>query len=146
MSTDQIASAVERRREGVPSTTALGPRNSRTQRLRKNDNLRSPQITAKNGTKRMEDRVRFALEKLLNIAHADTGQARRVANFLLAWWNADANGGFDIADLFAVDRAVSEDMVTVFTYLARGDGAVYPTDYRGEIEAIIKRWRPQTDD
>lgn len=29
----------------------------------------------------MEDRVRFALEKLLNIAHDDTGQGRRVANF-----------------------------------------------------------------
>ncbi len=93
----------------------------------------------------MEDRVRFALEKLLNIAHADTGQARRVANFLLAWWNADTLGGFDIADLFAVDRDVSEDMVTVFTYLARGEDAVYPTEYRGEMESIIHRWRPQTD-
>ncbi len=33
----------------------------------------------------MEDRVRLALKKLLNIAHDDTGQGRRVANFLLAW-------------------------------------------------------------
>jgi hypothetical protein len=90
----------------------------------------------------MEDRVRFALEKLLNVARADTGQARRVANFLLAWWNADALGGFDLADLFAVDREVSEDMATIFTYLAREEDAVYPTDYRGEIEEIIKRWRP----
>ncbi|RVK37232.1 DUF7673 family protein [Sinorhizobium meliloti] len=93
----------------------------------------------------MEDRVRFALEKLLNIAHDDTGQGRRVANFLLAWWNAEANGGFDIADLFAVDREVSEDMATMFTYLAREEDAVYPTDYRGEIEAIIARWRPETE-
>ncbi|MGF6175506.1 DUF7673 family protein [Ensifer sp. 4252] len=94
----------------------------------------------------MEDRVRFALEKLLNIAHEDTGQGRRVANFLLAWWNADVHGGFDIADLFAVDRDVSEDMATVFTYLARGEDAVYPTEYRGEMESIIHRWRPQTND
>jgi len=36
----------------------------------------------------MEDRVRFALEKLLNIAHQDTGQGRRVSNSILAWWNA----------------------------------------------------------
>lgn len=42
----------------------------------------------------MEDRVRFALEKLLNIAHQDAGQGRRVANFLLAWWNAEVHGGF----------------------------------------------------
>lgn len=94
----------------------------------------------------MDDRVRFALEKLLNIAHEDTGQGRRVTNFLLAWWNADAHGGFDIADLFAVDREVSEDIATIFTYLARAEDAVYPTDYRGEIESIIKCWRPQTDD
>ncbi len=93
----------------------------------------------------MEDRVRFALEKLLNIAHDDTGQGRRVANFLLAWWNAEALGGFDIADLFAVDREVSEDMATIFTYLARAEDAVYPTDYRGEIEATIMRWRPETE-
>jgi hypothetical protein len=90
----------------------------------------------------MEDRVRFAPEKLLNIARADTGQARRVANFLLAWWNADALGGFDVADLFAVDREVSDNMATVFTYLAREEDAVYPTDYRGEIGEIIERWRP----
>lgn len=70
-------------------------------------------------------------------------QGRRVANFLLAWWNAEALGGFDIADLFAVDRVVSEDMATMFTYLAREEDAVYPTDYRGEIESIIKRWRPE---
>lgn len=82
----------------------------------------------------MDDRVRFALEKLLNIAHDDTGQGRRVANLLLAWWNAEALGGFDIADLFAVDREVSEDMATMFTYLAREEDAVYPTVYRGEIE------------
>lgn len=32
----------------------------------------------------MEDRVRFALQKLIDIAKNDTGQARRVANFILA--------------------------------------------------------------
>ncbi|MDX0109027.1 hypothetical protein GOC33_24140 [Sinorhizobium meliloti] len=91
----------------------------------------------------MENRVRLGLKKLLNIAHDDTGQGRRVANFLLAWWNAEALGGYDIADLFAVDREVSEDMATIFTYLAREEDAVYPTDYRGEIKSLIKRWRPE---
>jgi hypothetical protein len=90
----------------------------------------------------MEDRVRFALEKLLNIARHDSGQGRRVANFLLAWWNADTNGGFDIADLFAVDLEVSQDMAILFTYLANEEDAIYPTDYRHEIEAIIAVWRP----
>ena len=93
----------------------------------------------------MEDRVRFALEKLLNIAHEDTGQGRRVANFLLAWWSADVHGGFDLTDLANVDREVAEDMVTVFTLLAREEDVVYPYDYRGEIEQIIGRWRPQAE-
>ena len=60
----------------------------------------------------MEDRVRFALEKLLNVAHVDTGQGRRVVNFLLAWWNAEVHGGFDITDLANVDPHIGA-MATV---------------------------------
>ncbi|MBB3978600.1 hypothetical protein GGQ64_003834 [Rhizobium azooxidifex] len=77
--------------------------------------------------------MRFALEKLLNVAHEDTGQGRRGANFLLAWWNAEVHGGFDITDLANVDPHIGA-MATV-----------YPTDYRAEIEKIIERWRPQTE-
>ncbi|MBB5704483.1 hypothetical protein FHS76_004401 [Ochrobactrum daejeonense] len=91
----------------------------------------------------MQDRVRFALEKLLNVAHNDTGQGRRVANFLLAWWNADVHGGFDLADLANVDLEIAEDMVTVFTFLAREEDVVYPYEYRSEIENVIHRWRPE---
>ncbi|PYE39126.1 hypothetical protein DFI02_1312 [Rhizobium sp. PP-F2F-G20b] len=91
----------------------------------------------------MEDRVRFALEKLLNIAHQDTGQGKRVANFLLAWWNAEVHGGFDLTDLANVDRDVADDMATIFTWLARVDDLAYRTDYRSEIEQIIAHWRPQ---
>lgn len=36
------------------------------------------------GTNFPKHRIRFALEKLLNIANGDTGQGRRVANFILA--------------------------------------------------------------
>ncbi len=91
----------------------------------------------------MDDTTRIAFERLLNLAKSDTGQARRVANFLLAWWNADSPGGFDIADLFAVDMAISEDMATVFSWLATRSEAEYPTGYRAEIEAIIQLWRPE---
>ncbi|WP_280171526.1 DUF7673 family protein [Agrobacterium pusense] len=93
----------------------------------------------------MEDRVRFALEKLLNVAHGDTGQSRRVANFILAWWNADVHGGFNLADLADVDRDVCEDMVTVFTFLAREEDLVYPEAYKPEIIQIIRRWRPDVE-
>jgi hypothetical protein len=36
------------------------------------------------------------LEELLAVAQRDTGQSRKVANFLLAWWYAAENGGFDL--------------------------------------------------
>lgn len=90
----------------------------------------------------MENRVRFALETLLNVAHEDTGQGRRVANFLLAWWNAEVHGGFDLTDLANVDRDIAEDMATIFTFLSREEDVVYPTDCRSEIEQIVSRWRP----
>ena len=93
----------------------------------------------------MDDRVRFALEKLLNVAHEDTGQGRRVANFLLAWWNADVHGGFDLTDLANFDPHIGADMATIFTFLAREEDIVYPYDYRSEIEQIIARWRPQKE-
>ncbi|MBM7325358.1 DUF7673 family protein [Agrobacterium pusense] len=93
----------------------------------------------------MEDRVRFALEKLLDVAHGDTGQSRRVANFILAWWNADVHGGFNLTDLADVDRDVCEDMVTVFTFLAREEDLVYPEAYKPEIIQIIRRWRPDVE-
>lgn len=34
------------------------------------------------------DAERDALVRLLKIGRSDTGQSRRVADFLLAWWNA----------------------------------------------------------
>lgn len=39
-----------------------------------------------------------ALERLLEVARADTHQARYAANFLLAWWNAGDLGDFDLTD------------------------------------------------
>jgi hypothetical protein len=91
----------------------------------------------------MDEMTRAAFERLLDLARSDTGQARRVANFLLAWWNAESLGGFDIADLFALDAAIALDTATVFGWIARSPNAVYPEEYRGEIEALIERWRPE---
>ena len=38
----------------------------------------------------------LVLERLLRIARRDTGQSRRVADFLLAWHNAEENGGWSV--------------------------------------------------
>lgn len=90
----------------------------------------------------MDDWTRAAFERLLTLAKSDTGQARRAANFLLAWWNADSLGAFDLADLFGVDSTIAADMATVFTWLAAHNNATYPTEYRTEIEKLIAAWRP----
>ncbi|MEC5382378.1 hypothetical protein VSX64_16040 [Aurantimonas sp. C2-6-R+9] len=91
----------------------------------------------------MDNTTRTAFGRLLKIAQSDTGQSRRVASFVLAWWNATDHGGFDIADLFAVDAEIDRDMGTVFSYFVDRPTAEYPEAYRVEIEAIIRRWRPE---
>ena len=83
----------------------------------------------------MDNTTRTAFERLLRIAQSDTGQSSRVASFVLAWWNAADHGGFDIADLFAVDAEIGRDMATVFSYLVDRPTAEYPEAYRVEIEA-----------
>jgi hypothetical protein len=47
--------------------------------------------------------IRAALG-LIQIAKGGVTQSRKVANFFLAWWNAEACGGFDLADLWEWTR------------------------------------------
>jgi hypothetical protein len=91
----------------------------------------------------MDQPTRAAFERLLDVARGDTGQSRRVAAFVLAWWSAESHGGFDLADLFAVDRTIAADMAQVFSWLATRADAEYPTAYRREVENVIRKWRPE---
>ena len=84
-----------------------------------------------------------ALDRLLAIARTDTGQARRVAAFLLAWWNAGTCGGFDLTDLRAVDTAIAADMQTVFALIARVHSYPDALGFDGRIEPVMRQWRPQ---
>lgn len=83
-----------------------------------------------------------ALMRLLQVARSDTGQSRRVADFLLSWWNAENCGGFDLSDLWAVDEALGEDMVTVAGFIVRHRS--YPSSYglSKEFGDILALWRP----
>jgi hypothetical protein len=89
--------------------------------------------------------VERALARLIDLAKGDTGQSRRAANFLLAWWNGDDWGHFDITDLFGVDLVVSQDMVTILDFLSRHPGAIYADafGYRPDMETLICRWRSE---
>jgi hypothetical protein len=82
-----------------------------------------------------------ALGRLCAIARRDTGQSRRIANFLLAWHNAEENGGWDPTDLWNVDTAVAEDLLIVLKLAS--DSRRYPGDlgFEPEINAIWQLWR-----
>jgi len=84
-----------------------------------------------------------ALRRLVEVAHSDTGQSRRVGNFLLAWWNADACGGFDFTDLWNVDTAIADDIIRVTRLIASAQ--YYPDAYgfREDFERLVADWRPQ---
>ena len=93
-------------------------------------------------TPMMEPTTWAALERLLEDARGDTGQARYVANFLLAWWNAVELGGFDLTDCWGLDGRIRDDIITVFAFVARHDE--YPSAYsfRSEFEDLVRLWRP----
>lgn len=84
-----------------------------------------------------------ALDRLIRIAKRDTGQSRRVADFLLAWWNASNCGSFDLTNLWAVDSDIAIDMQTVFGLIARIHAYPDRIGYEKDFHAIIEQWRPE---
>ncbi|BCH33204.1 hypothetical protein MesoLjLc_51340 [Mesorhizobium sp. L-8-10] len=91
----------------------------------------------------MNQTEQAALERLLKIAASDTEQSRRVADFLLAWWNAGSCGGFDLTSLWALDRAIADDMAIVFPMIARVNSYPDSLGYKTQFEAIVRSWRPE---
>jgi hypothetical protein len=94
----------------------------------------------------MSTEQRAALQRLISIAQSDTGQARRVADFLLAWWNAGSCGGFDLTNLWGLDRSIADDMVIVFGYLARANAYPDTLGFNAEFQSIVRGWRPEIAD
>lgn len=84
-----------------------------------------------------------ALKRLIEIAKRDTGQSRRVADFLLAWWNAATCGGFDLTNLWGVDTEIAADMVLIFAFIARVNAYPDKLGYEADFEMIIAQWRPE---
>ena len=93
----------------------------------------------------MDHNVDGAVRRLLAIAQGDTGQSRRVADFLLAWWNGSDLGHFPIEHLWNVDRAISTDMVAILAYLGQQPSAVYADafGFDAEMRALVERWRSE---
>ncbi|MFT0549140.1 hypothetical protein ACMHYO_22720 [Allopusillimonas ginsengisoli] len=86
-----------------------------------------------------------ALFRLIGIAEGNTGQSRKVADFLLAWWNAGTCGGFDLTTLWSVDTAIAKDILTVSGLIARR--CQYPDSLLPSLgatfEGLVRQWRPE---
>ena len=84
---------------------------------------------------------RKALERLFKVALQDSGQARRVANFLLAWHNASENCGWDITDLWGLDEAIVADVLSVVQLIGRTHAYADNLGFREQMRAVWERWR-----
>jgi len=84
-----------------------------------------------------------ALERLIAIAQGNTGQSRRVADFLLAWWNAGECGSFDLTNLWGVDSDIASDMAEVFALIARVHKYPDTLGYGEQFQQIVAEWRPE---
>ena len=98
-------------------------------------------------TARLHDADGEALDRLLEVARRDTGQSRRVADFLLSWWNADTCGGWNPVDMWGLDTEICLDILRLVIYLAR-PGACYPDTlgYKAEFDRLVRDWRPHLVD
>ena len=101
---------------------------------------------ATGGNPNLQSHERDALERLIEIAKRDTGQSRRVADFLLSWWNSGTCGAFDLTTLWGVDSEIAADMVTVFALIARVHSYPDSLGYESEFKSIVGAWRPELVD
>jgi hypothetical protein len=83
-----------------------------------------------------------AIGRLVVVAKSHTGQSRRAADFLLAWWNGDDNGHFPILHLCNCDPEIAEDMLTIMAYLAQ-EATTYADawGYQDDMIALWTLWR-----
>jgi hypothetical protein len=105
--------------------------------------LRNDMNVLRTATLRKQAQELDALDRLVGIAKRDTDQSRRVADFLLAWWNSGSCGSFDLTNLWAVDEAIAIDMQTVFGFVARIHCYPDSLGYERDFRVIIEQWRPE---
>lgn len=84
-----------------------------------------------------------AVRRLLVVAQRDTGQSKRIASFLLSWWNATNCGGFDLTDLWCVDHDLAIDMLTTIAMVARVHQYPPALGLDKDFREVLRIWRPR---
>jgi ParB family transcriptional regulator, chromosome partitioning protein len=82
------------------------------------------------------------IRRLLAIARSDTGQAARVANFLLAWQNAADCGGIDLTELWSLDPVIRDDMLLALDVIALQPNDPDNDGLGDDFAALVALWRP----
>lgn len=82
-------------------------------------------------------------ERLLKIAQGNTGQSRRVADFLLAWWNPSTCGAYDLTTAWGLDDDIVDDVIAVFRLAFRVNQYSDTHGYGPQFEALVREWRPE---
>ena len=83
-----------------------------------------------------------ALNRLLRVAYSDTGQSKRVADFLLSWWNAATCGKWDPTDLWALDSEISEDILVLLKAIDASRSYPDTLGYKAQFDRLVREWRP----
>lgn len=84
---------------------------------------------------------RQALERLIAIAKRDTGQCRRVANFLLSWFNGPVCGGWDVTDVWSLDPHITRDIFIVLALISERPGYPDALGYDDDFQVVARLWR-----
>lgn len=82
-----------------------------------------------------------SLEHLVTLAERDLEQSCKVANFLLAWWSASENGGFDLADLYSLNQESAIACSVVFSWVAQHGAIPHALGYEARFKALALKWR-----
>jgi len=88
-----------------------------------------------------------AYARLLHLAEShDSGQIRKIAQFLAATYNGAAFK-FDLFDLRILDVAISDDMLAALDALRWGKADLFRLVPDGEkrVQAVIESWGPQPE-
>lgn len=84
-----------------------------------------------------------ALKRLIKLAKGDDGQAKLVANFLLAWWDGQALGSFDPTDMWGMDASTQDDVILVLCLIANLHQYPDAFGFGDDVRAVVKKWRPE---
>lgn len=85
-------------------------------------------------------------ERLMVHARRNSGQGRRVADPLPAWWNSGGCGAFDRTSLWSLGTAIVADMTILFGLIGRIHRYPDILGYEAKFKAIVQGWRLELGD